>query len=161
MTVTVNPNDTAAIADYCRRDETITEDGWCNRCGDYVDLESVDNDLPTDPWRCEQCGSTAMQQRAWVEIDSGKIVSFDDCERSDYFCPECDTNRYPVRQSELLQKACKWWVETDFKAMERLTCYRQPDYDPADGYQTFVDTCNGWWDGKTTEEKISIYLQNC
>jgi hypothetical protein len=44
--------------------------------------------------------------------------------------------------------------------MERVTRYRQLDCNPEDGYQEFVDVCNGWWNEKTAEEKISIYLEN-
>jgi hypothetical protein len=61
----------------------------------------------------------------------------------------------------LLDEATEWWGETDFRQMERVTRYRQLDFDPEDGYQEFVDVCNGWWNEKTTDEKISTYLKNC
>ncbi len=112
-----------------------------------------------DPWRCEKCGSTAMQQRVWRDVNSMEVVREDDCDRHDYYCSVCEENHYPVRESELLQKADEWWGETDFREMERITRFRQLDFDPEDGYQAFVDACNGWWDGHSTDKKINIYLK--
>ncbi len=45
----------------------------------------------------------------------------------------------------------------DFKKMEQLTDNRQVDFDPADGFQAFVDACRWWFDGKTNDEKIFIW----
>jgi hypothetical protein len=61
-----------------------------------------------------------------------------------------------VQESELLRDADEWWGKCDFQTMERITGYRQHDFDPEDGCQAFVDACNGWWNGKTAEEKIGI-----
>ena len=50
-----------------------------------------------------------------------------------------------------------WWGGTDFKEMERITGYRQLDFDPEDGYQAFVDACNKWWNEQTPDEKITLW----
>jgi len=50
-----------------------------------------------------------------------------------------------------------WWGGTDFKEMERITGYRQLDFDPEDGYQAFVDACDKWWNEQTPDEKIALW----
>ena len=121
---------------------------------------STDNRNRHDPWRCEACGSLNIQQKAWIDPNFMEIVRFEDCDRNDYYCAECEENRYPVRESELLQQADEWWGQTDFRDMERLTRYRQLDFSPEDGCQSFVDACNEWWRTRTIEEKISIHYEN-
>lgn len=160
VTVAVNPNDTTTITDYCHRDETITEDGWCNRCCEYVDLETTNIKVSENPWRCGKCGSTAVQERVWRDVNTEKIADAGNCDRADYYCNNCEGHNRLERESELLRRAADWWGETDFREMERVTRYRQLDFDPDEGWQAFVDACNEWWNGKTTDEKISIYLNN-
>ena len=160
MTVAVNPNDTTPITDYCHRDETITEDGWCNRCDNYVALKTIGDDSPADPWRCECCGSLNVQQRAWVNVNTAEVESFIDGGRSDYYCEDCEEHNRIERESELLRRAVGWWGNADFRVMERITRYRQLDFDPDEGYQAFVDACNEWWNEKNTDEKIAIYINN-
>ncbi len=113
-----------------------------------------------ETWRCKKCGSTAVQEKAWVCTNTGEVESIINGGRDDYYCPDCETHGYFIQENELLTKANEWWGETDFKGMERITCYRQLDFDPDEGWQAFVDACNGWWDGKITDEKITIYLNN-
>ena len=113
-----------------------------------------------NPWRCEKCGSTDVQERVWKNVNTAEIVDGGNCDRADYYCNNCEGHNRLERESELLRRAIGWWEETDFREMERITGYRQPDFDPDEGYQAFVDTCNSWWNGKTTDEKITIYLNN-
>lgn len=57
----------------------------------------------------------------------------------------------------LLRKAEKWWAVTDFPTMERITGYRQDDFNPEDGYEDFVIACSEWWGNFPAKEKIQIY----
>jgi hypothetical protein len=52
-----------------------------------------------------------------------------------------------------------WWNETDFSQMERITGFRQSDFDPKDGYRAFVDACDNWWEALDTEEKTEIWMK--
>lgn len=51
----------------------------------------------------------------------------------------------------------EWWGKQGFRDMERITGYRQSDFNPADGYWEFVDVCDKWWDTLSYTDKISIY----
>lgn len=62
-----------------------------------------------------------------------------------------------TRNRRILDEVREWWVQTDFRELERITRYRQLDFDPEDSYQAFVDACVGWWLEKTDEERISIW----
>lgn len=155
VTVTVNPNDQTTIADYCRRDESITEEGWCNLCNEQVALKTID-DGNHNPWRCKECGSLNIQQKVWADANTGEITDWESVEDDDCRCLDCGANTEHVEEEELMQTIIKWWGEADFRALERITGYRQLDFDPEDGYQAFVGACNEWWGNKTTDKKISI-----
>jgi hypothetical protein len=59
----------------------------------------------------------------------------------------------------LIADANRWWKETDFSQMERITRFRQIDFDPEDGYQAFVDACDTWWKELDMEEKTEIWQE--
>ena len=52
-----------------------------------------------------------------------------------------------------------WWSQTDFPTMERITGFRQSDFDPEDGYDDFVVACHDWWDALTAQQKVAIWLE--
>ncbi len=186
VTVTVNPNDTAAIRDYCHRDGTIVEDGWCNGCGDYVELETVGEESPpppaipvpsptppptpappappplpppalppVDPWRCEECGSKDVQQRAWVDINDGENINYDDCDRNDYYCNGCSRHNYLVQESELMKTIEDWFADhlrpDDDKVISGL---RRDDFASDEEYAA---ACKAQWDARDVESKIHVW----
>ena len=59
-----------------------------------------------------------------------------------------------------LADANKWWNETDFVQMERITGFRQIDFDAEDGYQDFVDACDTYWNELDDAEKLEIWKNN-
>jgi len=65
-----------------------------------------------------------------------------------------------ARKNGNLAKAEKWWGNTDFQQMERITKLRQYEFDPEDGYQEFVDACDNYWDKLDKNEKIRIWEEN-
>lgn len=113
-----------------------------------------------DPWRCEECGSTDVEIKAWIKPnEGGRYVG--DCEEFDRsYCNCCNANIRVRPTSALLEYAETWWHEQDFKQMERISGYRQDDFDPENGYQAFVDACDSWWDALSTEEKIRLWRDN-
>ncbi len=126
-------------------------------------LPEIRNEEPPagkDPWRCEECGSKDVQQRAWVDINDEENISYDDSGRDDYYCHHCDEHNYLVLESELMKKIEEWWKQTDFETMEVITGLVQDDFDPADGYQAFVDACEGKWNSLGVEEKIHIWHES-
>jgi hypothetical protein len=56
-----------------------------------------------------------------------------------------------------MQEINEWWGASDFREMERITGYRQSDFNPEDGYQAFVDACDKWWSENRDDEKIELY----
>lgn len=157
VNVTVNPNDITRITDYCRNDESITQESWRDRCGEYVELETVGADEPLDLWYCAECGSQSIEVKVWTDSNTRKITDEENIESNDPWCNDCERHTSQVQQSELIQTDRNWWIE-DFKQMERITGFRQLDFDPKDGCQAFVDACTEWWNSKTTDEKITIYF---
>lgn len=109
-----------------------------------------------NPWRCEECGSLAVQEPIWVDTNTCEAYS-QAYNRDENYCCNCNENTYPIRESELLQNLDEWWHGLDFRQMERITGYRQDDFDPEDGYQDFVDVCDNWWESLSIEEKTQLY----
>jgi hypothetical protein len=53
----------------------------------------------------------------------------------------------------------RWWYSADFQTMETVTGYRQIDFNPDEGYQAFVDACDGRWEALSRSDKIEFYKQ--
>lgn len=115
--------------------------------------------IADDPWRCEKCGSLAVQEQIWVDTNTRAACS-QVCNRDENYCCDCNENTYQIRESELLQNIDMWWHNQDFQQMERISGYRQDDFGPEDGYQAFVDACNHWWNALSTEKKIGVWKDN-
>lgn len=113
-----------------------------------------------DPWRCEECGSLAVQEQIWVDTNTHAACS-QAYNRDENYCCNCNENTYHVRESELLRNINEWWHSQDFRQMERLTGYRQNDFgSEEDGCQAFVDACDNWWNALSNEEKIGVWKDN-
>jgi hypothetical protein len=65
-----------------------------------------------------------------------------------------------IHTNTVIAGANQWWNETDFQEMQRITGFRQTDFDPEDRYQAFVDACDTYWNQLNDEEKIEIYNEN-
>ena len=115
--------------------------------------------IADDPWRCEACGSLSVQAHVWIDSNTTEVM-LGAQNRDEHCCADCDANTCQIRESELLRNMDKWWHGLDFRKMERLTGYRQDDFDPEDGCQAFADACNNWWNALPTEEKISVWKDN-
>ncbi len=115
--------------------------------------------IADDPWRCEECGSLSVQANVWIDSNT-KAVMLGAQNRDEHHCADCNANTCQIRQSELMQNIDKWWHDRDFRQMERITGYRQNDFDSEDGYQALVDACDNLWNTLSTEEKISIWKNN-
>ncbi len=126
--------------------ENIQTDGLVQIVEWLVGKSYVEKDYP---WRCTECGSLDVE---YTDTGSG--------DRNDFWCNNCMEHSWQVQENELMQTTEEWWGAADFKAMERITGYRQIDFSPEEGYQAFVDACHEWWNGKTTDEKISFYFEN-
>lgn len=112
-----------------------------------------------DPWRCEACGSLAVQANIWIDANTHEVTT-PAHNRSEHYCSDCDANVYHIRQSELLRNIDRWWHEQDFRQLEHFTRFRQDDFDPEDGYQAFVDACNTWWNALSNNMKICLWNKN-
>lgn len=123
-------------------------------------LEWYYSDERHDPYRCCDCGSTDVEIKIWSKINEGGRPD-GDCEEYEHsYCNACEENVRVRPTSYMLAEAEQWWGNSDFPTMERLTGYRQDDFDPEDGYQDFVDACNNWWKAMSDEEKIEVWLNN-
>ncbi len=109
---------------------------------------------------CNECGSTDVQEQAWVEVNTKVYVGFNGDDRDDRWCEECEEHNRLCSMKEFSEKMQEWWGSTDFKQMERITDFRQFDFSPEDGCQGFVDACNNWWNDRTYDEKRIIWKEN-
>lgn len=55
------------------------------------------------------------------------------------------------------EKAKKWWKNTDFSEIEKITGYKPSDFSPENGYEEFVRAADEWWEEKTDKEKRELY----
>lgn len=106
-----------------------------------------------DPWRCETCGSLAVQANVWIDANThGVIVSAQN--RSEHYCRDCCANVYLVRQSELLRNIRRWFDTAPAHALAYLSGYRPEDYaDEA----LFRRACLEYWETLSIKKKIAAW----
>ena len=154
VNIGVNPNGKQSIRDFCHEDETITEDGWCNTCNEYAELEMVDN--PNEnPWRCEECGSLRIERKGWFDPNTEKFIGYTECGKDDNWCYNCDGNTHQVQESELMGTINDWFhnhLEPDDP--EVISSLSPGDYATEEEYD---QACNDHWELLSNEEKISIW----
>jgi hypothetical protein len=64
-----------------------------------------------------------------------------------------------LRRSSPVSYCNRWWYSTDFKTMETVSGFRQPDFDPTESYYRFVNACDDWWENHSKKDKIAIYKE--
>lgn len=126
---------------------------WLNESG----LSAINNE---EVLVCVKCGSTDIQEQAWVDANTKAYIGFNGDERDDRWCEECKEHNRLCSMKEFSEKIHEWWGSTSFKEMERITGFRQIDFSPEEGYQDFVDACNNWWNSKSYDEKRIIWKEN-
>lgn len=106
-----------------------------------------------DPWRCETCGSLAVQANVWIDANThGVIVPAQN--RSEHYCRDCCANVYLVRQSELLRNIRRWFDTAPAHALAYLSGYRPEDYaDEA----LFRRACLKYWETLSIKKKIAAW----
>ncbi len=77
---------------------------------DHVVLETTD-DEHLDPWRCEECGSTEVEQKVWADPNTLKVIAWDSAEGNDLWCRNCGAHTKQILESELIKAAEEWWDE--------------------------------------------------
>ena len=157
----VKPYENNRFSTYYEPSLAETESAYCCNCGEWVKLVEKEVEVKAnDPWRCDECGSFNIEVKVWTDANTGHITDEDNIEDNDRWCRDCKTHSDHILESELMERIEEWWGAADFKTMECITGYCQTDFSPEEGYQAFVDACHEWWDGQTTDEKISVYFEN-
>lgn len=109
--------------------------------------------VANDPWRCEECGSLAVQANVWIDANTHEIVTSAQ-NRSEHYCSDCCANVYLIRQSELLRNIRRWFDTASTHALAYLSGYRPEDY--ADE-TLFRGACLEYWETLSINKKITVW----
>lgn len=120
-------------------------------------LATVDDE---DPMRCEHCGSTNVQRKAWVRPNSGNEyvddVDPDDDHASECWCGECEDHHSIMFESNLIADVIDpWWDYLDHSEREIITGIEQGDMSDNEYEKT---SCRAW-EQKTNLQKIASWNQ--
>jgi hypothetical protein len=105
---------------------------------------------------CPHCGQPLLKSRI-------KGYSFQCLACNEDFCRFEVLRKKDLQEVKALRKEAsvtmynKWWNSSDFITMEKITRFRQFDFDPDEGYQAFVDACDEFWENLSTEDKKEIW----
>lgn len=124
-------------------------------------MTEVRNEAPpkngNDPWRCEGCGSQNVQQRSWTNPNNDDLLHYDDCDRDDYWCEDCEEHEYFVRESELMKDIEDWFANHLCPDdIEVITGLERDDF-ASDG--EFDAACKEKWDALGVEGKINAWRE--
>lgn len=109
--------------------------------------------IADDPWRCEECGSLAVQANVWIDANTHEVI-VPAPNRSEHYCSDCCANVCLIRQSELLQNIRRWFDTAPTHALAYLSGYRTEDYaDEA----LFRRACLEYWETLPIKKKIAAW----
>ena len=110
--------------------------------------------IADDPWRCEECGSLAVQANVWIDSNT-KTVMLGAQNRDEHHCSDCDANTCQIRQSELLRNIDYWFShELQPDDPEVITGLCGEDYPSAETYDAAVAA---YWNALSDEQKIDCW----
>ena len=122
--------------------------------------------IDDDPWRCEACGSLAVQANVWIDSNTKEVIQGAH-NRDEHHCADCDANTCQIRESELLRNMDKWWRTLEGAVKEDITGIRFEDFRTGNSDNElqeadirFSEVCRLWWEQRSTEEKISVWKDN-
>lgn len=123
-------------------------------------LEWRISDERHDPYRCEECGSTDVEIKAWIKINEGGRYA-SDCEDFDRsYCNNCNENVRVRPTSALLNYAEEWWNITDICTREAVTGIAVAAFAAEDVRDGFDYACDKFWNKLSDAEKIEKWLNN-
>ena len=92
-------------------------------------------------WRCSCCGSSDVEERIWITVNTGEERSSAE-NRNEYYCNQCDCHDWPVTHNDLMRDIEKWYSE---QSQEQ-------------GQNSLPNTDR--WNTITDEEKIEIWSEH-
>jgi hypothetical protein len=112
--------------------------------------------IADDPWRCEECGSLAVQAHVWIDSNTKEVV-LGAQNRDEHHCADCDANTCQIRESELLENIQKWFDQARIHALEYASGLKCADFD---NETAFRKACVEFWEALSIEDKINIWNEN-
>lgn len=112
------------------------------------------SDERKNPYRCDTCGSTGIQIKAWGDPNYGNAY-ISDMENSECWCERCQEHTQMVDTNKFLEWANEWWENTEIA--EKVAAIRRLDPDGKQ-FDEITDLCNQWWEKQSTESKILTYI---
>lgn len=112
------------------------------------------SDERKNPYRCEACGSTDIQVKAWINPNYGNAY-VSDTEDDEGWCEKCQEHYRMVSTDRFLQWADEWWKNAEMT--EKVATIRQLDPDGKQFDET-ASLCDQWWEKQSMESKISTYI---
>ena len=108
-----------------------------------------------NPWRCEACGSLNVEQKIWVDSNTGTPTAQDSVDSNECWCQDCEDHTSQVQESELIDTINDWFKNhLDPDDPEVISGLSPSDYATEEAYD---QVCNDHWELLSSEEKISIW----
>lgn len=122
----------------------------------YNWLEWRFSDERHNPWRCEECGSLAVQEHIWVDANTREegTLAYN---REENYCTDCNAHTYHIRENELLKNIRTWFDTASIHCLEKVSGLSAADFDDE---VSFRKACSAFWEGLTTNDKIKIWNEN-
>jgi len=111
---------------------------------------------PEDPWRCRECGSIAVEEQVWRDVNTEEATSTAQ-NRDEFYCANCDDHDWLIRESELMQEIGQWWDRAEAELWEAICGLSRVDFGTE---KQFTAACKEFWDQLTTQEKIDLWNEN-
>jgi len=145
-----------ALQDYLNSDEVGKLKKYWVRVLDEID--GADTRTPPanpDQWRCESCGSLDVQQQGWIDPNTGKVVTYNDCDRGDLWCERCEEHNNLIMESELMKRIDEWFANQLLPDDDEvISGLNRDDYASDEEYDA---ARKEHWNARSNDEKIQIW----
>jgi hypothetical protein len=115
-------------------------------------------ELPDNPYRCANCGSTNLQKTAWVRPnkDNAFVDYFgEENDEEDQWCDDCEEHAEFLPEDKFLKEVTDWWKKLGIYAKEEISGLWLDEYEVNEAGKTeFQQDADKLWEGLSLEEKI-------
>lgn len=106
-----------------------------------------------NPYRCNHCGSTDIQVKAWINPNRGNSY-ISDMEDRECWCDACERHGVMIDTDQFLEWADNWWINLELFQKLVIKGIVDPEFD---GPENTEGECDEMWENLTDDKKIEIY----
>lgn len=113
---------------------------------------------------CEECGSDAVETKAWVRPNENNAFVDHCTEEMSYpdenYCNTCQDHFRLIPYTDFMAQVEAWWRDLELPHIAQIAELRMEDYDPSNNSHAFIQACDEWWSSLTDFAKRKLWAHH-